>query len=89
MPRYPGTRAFSLSCLVVFLLIAGAAHALQVTGIQAVNKRGQTYITWNNLPGTGWTYHVYASVSQVRTINDLSTYAYEIVRTWLTLAYTW
>lgn len=78
MPRSPRTRAFSLSCLALFLLVAGAAHALQVTGIQAENKRGQTYITWNNLPGTGWTYHVYASDGAVRSTADFAAYAYEI-----------
>lgn len=78
MPRTFQARAFSLSCLSFLLLFAGAAHALQVTGIQAENKRGQTYITWNNLPGTGWTYHIYASISEVRTMADFLTYAWEI-----------
>lgn len=78
MPRTPRARAFSLSCLVVLLSVAGAAHALQVTGIQTVNKRGQTFITWNNLPGTGWTYHVYSCIGAVRTPIDFWAYSYEL-----------
>lgn len=78
MPRSPKTRAFSLSCLALLLFAAGTAHALQVTGIEAESKRGQTYLTWNNLPGTGWTYHVYSSISEVRTMSDFLNYAWEI-----------
>lgn len=78
MPRNPRARAFSLSCLLASLFVAGAAHALQVTGIEAVNKRGQTYITWNNLPGTGWSYRIYASPSEIRTVSDFAAYAYEV-----------
>ena len=78
MPRILHARAFSLTVLAFSLLVAGAAHALQVTGISAENRDGQTFISWNNLPGTGWTYHIYASSGAVRTSSDFFTYAWEI-----------
>lgn len=78
MPRTYPARAFSLTVLSLLLTMAGAAHALQVTGISAENRRGQTFVSWNNLPGTGWTYHVYASAGAVRTTSDFFSYAWEI-----------
>lgn len=79
MPRILRCRAFSLTCLVAALLLVPAlAHALQVTGIDCRNKNGQTFITWNNLPGTGWTYHVYASQIAVRTGTDFFANAWEL-----------
>lgn len=77
MPRFR-SRAFSLASAALLCLLAGNAYALQVTGLTAENKRGQTYLTWNNLPGTGWTYHVYASIGAVRTTSDFFNYAYEL-----------
>ena len=78
MSRFSRARAHSLTVLTALVLTATSAHALQVTGIDAVNKRGQTYITWNNLPGDGWKYHVYASASQVRSPSDFFSYSWEI-----------
>jgi pimeloyl-ACP methyl ester carboxylesterase len=43
------------------LLLAARSEAATVTGVQAVNRNGQTFITWDNLPGTNWVYHVYTS----------------------------
>lgn len=78
MPRFLHARAFSLMVFASMLLFAGVAQALQVTGLTAVNRKGQTFISWNNLPGSGWTYHIYASVGAVRTPADFATYAWEI-----------
>lgn len=35
--------------------------AAQVTNVQVFHRSGQTFVTWDNLPGTGWTYRIYAS----------------------------
>jgi len=78
MPRLSSSRAFSLAVAIAVMLMAAPAHSLQVTGISAVNKRGQTFITWNNLPGTGWTYHVYTAIGSVTNATDFFTYAFEL-----------
>lgn len=78
MPRSSSSRAFSLACLAALCLVASSAHALQVTGLTAQNKRGQTFLTWNNLPGTGWKYHVYASNTAVRSSYDFATSSWEL-----------
>ena len=78
MPRTSRSRACSLLVLAVLVLTASSAHALQVTGLDAVNKRGQTYLSWNNLPGEGWKYHIYASAGEVRAPIDFFNYAWEI-----------
>ena len=78
MPRPSHSRAFSLLVLAALVLTATSAHALQVTGLDATNKRGQTYLSWNNLPGEGWKYHVYASAGEVRSPMDFFSYAWEI-----------
>src|SRR5437762_5690191 len=50
----------SLASLVAVLLFATSARATTVTGIRADFHDGQTFITWNNLPGTGWIYHIFS-----------------------------
>lgn len=78
MPRFLPSRAFSLTCLAALSLFASTAHALQVVAINAQNKHGQTFITWSNLPGSGWTYHVYASLVPIRTSTDFFDNAWEL-----------
>jgi dienelactone hydrolase len=51
-----------LASLVVFAaLLAVPARAVTVQGLKVENRNAQTFITWDNLPGPGWVYHVYAS----------------------------
>lgn len=42
-----------------------------VTGLTATQRGGQTFITWNNLPGVNWTYRVYACSSRVTDAQSL------------------
>lgn len=52
------------TCVVVALALAGIlgsrAMAATVTGVDARHHDGQTFVTWDNRPGTGWTYRVYS-----------------------------
>ena len=50
----------SLASLVAILFLAASARASTVTGIRVDFRDGQTFITWNNLAGTGWIYHVFS-----------------------------
>lgn len=50
--------------LMAALLLAApvpVSHAGQVTGLQVEHHDGQTFLTWDNLPGTGWQYHIFSS----------------------------
>ncbi len=52
--------------LLVFLLLqAPAISGTPVTGFNANYKNGQVFCTWNNLPTTGVTYHLYKSGSPI------------------------
>lgn len=77
MPRRICRDAFSLS-LLALVFFAATGEARNVTGLSAVNVDGQTQITWDNLPGKGWTYHVVASDMPLLTTEDVWTYSYEI-----------
>ena len=61
MTRFRLTTRLSLASLIAALLFAAPSRASTVTGIQSAFNDGQTFLTWDNLPGTGWIYHVYAS----------------------------
>ena len=50
----------SLASLFAILFLAASARATTVTGIRADFHDGQTFITWNNLAGTGWIYHIFS-----------------------------
>lgn len=78
MPRTALSRALPLAVATMLLLEAGMAHALQVTGIDVQNRNGQTFVTWNNLPGNGWTYHVYVSQYPLVTLSDFNINAWEL-----------
>lgn len=51
--------AFAACCALG--AFAQSAQAAQVTNLEVVHRSGQTFITWDNLPGTGWTYRIYAA----------------------------
>ena len=63
MTRSRLTSSTRIASLIATMLFAAAAHAAPVRGIQTVFHDGQTFLTWDNQPGTGWIYHVYASSS--------------------------
>ncbi len=61
MARFRLTTRSRIASLVAALLVAPAVHASTVSNIGAQFHDGQTFVTWDNLPGTGWLYHVYTS----------------------------
>jgi len=71
MTRSRRTTPQPLLILVALLILATSASASTVTNIQAQFHDGQTFLTWNNLPGTGWIYHVFASQLPIRSTADL------------------
>jgi hypothetical protein len=48
-------------CLLALALSASSASAVPVSGLTAVHRDGQTFLTWKTPPGTGWRYRVYSS----------------------------
>src|SRR5258707_7774682 len=46
---------------VASLLHTSPAQAGTVSGIRVDHRSGQSFITWDDLPGSGWLYHVYCS----------------------------
>lgn len=48
-------------CLLALALCASPAFAAPVSGLTAVHRDGQTFLTWKTPPGTGWRYRVYSS----------------------------
>lgn len=50
----------------------GTNNPPTVTDIRAINVNGQTFITWNNLPGSGWRYRVYRALMPINSENDLA-----------------
>ncbi len=44
----------------------------QAQGLQALHRFGQTFLTWNPPPGTGWSYRVYRSSQPITTRADLA-----------------
>ena len=63
MTRSRLTTPLRLASLVATFLFAPLAHASTVHGIQTAFHDGQVFLTWDNLPGTGWIYHVYRGTS--------------------------
>jgi pimeloyl-ACP methyl ester carboxylesterase len=53
------------------VLLVPMAHAATVTNLQTTFRDGQTFVTWDNLSGPGWTYHVYTSWQQFVDPNSL------------------
>src|SRR5262245_9338167 len=63
MPRDRVTTRLHPACLLALLFVASSAQALTVNNLQAMFRDGQTFLTWDQLPGDGWVYHVYRSYS--------------------------
>ncbi|MBI5169071.1 MAG: hypothetical protein HZA61_06260 [Candidatus Eisenbacteria bacterium] len=59
------------------MMVSAPAHAASVKNFQVEYRAGQTYMTWDNLPGTGWSYHVYESPVRVSSPADII-YATEV-----------
>jgi len=56
----------------LFLIISVSAQAQPVTNLQTVHRRGQTFLTWDNLARTGVTYRVYCSNAPIIRASDLT-----------------
>lgn len=62
--------SYILSVMTVLPSLAFAG-ARTVTGLTATQRGGQTFLTWNNLPGVNWTYRAYACSSSVENAQSL------------------
>lgn len=71
MSRFRLTTRSRFASLVAALLLVPSAHAASVTQIKADFHDGQTFLTWDNLPGTGWLYHVWASSAPLVDVSSL------------------
>jgi pimeloyl-ACP methyl ester carboxylesterase len=71
MMRTRLTTPACLASLFALFLFAPTVHADTVTNLQALHRDGQTFVTWDNLPGTGWIYHIYTSVTPIDEVNAL------------------
>jgi hypothetical protein len=58
---------------ILIALAPCLAGATQITGLCASFHDGQTFVTWNCPPDTGWTYRIYASNSAILAGADLAT----------------
>jgi pimeloyl-ACP methyl ester carboxylesterase len=59
------------ACFVLSLAVAFPGHAATVTNLKAEHRNGQTFLTWDNLPGRGWIYHVFATGEQIVDVESL------------------
>jgi len=65
MTRSRLTTRLRIASLIASLLLATSASATPVTNLRATFRDGQTFLTWDNLPGTGWIYHVMSASSPI------------------------
>src|SRR5689334_10364537 len=79
MTRSRLTTRLRIASLIASLLVATSASATPVTNLHATFRDGQTFLTWDNLPGTGWIYHVMSSTSPIVDAASLD-YASEIAQ---------
>jgi len=61
------------ACVLIFAVLVPtlSAHAATVTGLSAVHRSGQTFLTWNTPSPSGWTYRIYTSWQPIRRTGDL------------------
>ena len=79
MTRSRLTTRSRIASLVASLLFATSAPAATITNLRATFHDGQTFITWDNLPGTGWVYHVLSSSVELVDASSLD-YATELAQ---------
>lgn len=60
-----------IASLFALLFTASSARAAIVENIRADFHDGQTFVTWDNLPGKGWLYHVFSSSAPLAEEGDL------------------
>src|SRR5258706_12462733 len=71
-PMPPALRRALFALLLATPVFAASAHAAQVSNLTALVRNGQTYLTWDCPPGTGWIYRVYRSPSPIGVASDLN-----------------
>jgi hypothetical protein len=71
MTRSRLTTRLSFASLIAPLLFAAPVHATTVKGIQTAFHDGQTFVTWDNLPGSGWVYHVFSGYNPLSDESSL------------------
>lgn len=59
-----------LGIAALLLAVASSGHAVVVSGVKAEHRNGQTFITWDNLPGTGWVYRVVRSGGPLQSMES-------------------
>jgi pimeloyl-ACP methyl ester carboxylesterase len=79
MPRSRLTTRLRIASLIASMLFASPAPAATVTNLSATFLEGQTFLTWDNLPGTGWIYHVLSASTPIVDASSLD-YATEIAQ---------
>jgi len=79
MTRSRLTTRLQFASLIASLLFASPAAASTVTNLRTTFHDGQTFITWDNLPGTGWLYHVLSSSSPLTDAPSLD-YSIEVAQ---------
>src|SRR5689334_4069758 len=69
----PRTRllAFAPVGLLAALVFVSPARASLVQNMQTINHDGQTFLTWDNLPGTGWKYRVYRALVPITSTDAM------------------
>ena len=65
MTRSRLTTRLRIASLIASLLFATSVSASPVSNLRATFRDGQTFLTWDNLPGTGWIYHVMSASSPI------------------------
>ncbi len=64
-------KKFVLNVCLIFIIV-GVVSAQTVTGLRAVFKNGQTFLTWDNLKISNVTYYVYRSTSPFIRATDIN-----------------
>jgi pimeloyl-ACP methyl ester carboxylesterase len=79
MSRSRLTTRLRIASLIASILFASSAPAATVTNLRASFADGQTFLTWDDLPGTGWLYHVMSSSGPLTDASSLD-YAIEVAQ---------
>ncbi len=66
------THLFVLRMVLLFPALSWAQPSSQVTGLQAFQRSGQTFLTWNEISGTDVLYKVYRHTSPITNIASAS-----------------
>jgi len=71
MMRSRLTTRLRIASLIASLLFATSTSASTVTNLRATFRDGQTFLTWDDLPGTGWVYHVMSASTPILDASSL------------------